>query len=127
MPHAHRTKPHVKIGEPDPEQAHPGPEHVSAIEAAYAAIRFLTERRLGKLIDATADKVSQRMTSEGIAAEKNHVKGQHDGSDADPEGDVCRCHVSKPHRLPDIVREENQKEQREIHEVTMHVLHDERE
>src|SRR6185503_4273347 len=93
MPHAHRAKAHVKIGEPNPEQTHPGPEHVSAIETAHAAIRLLTERRLGKLIDAAADEVPQRMTSEGIAAEKNHVKGQHDGSDANPEKNFRRCHV----------------------------------
>src|SRR6266511_1412491 len=62
MPHAHRTKPDVEIGEGDPEQTHPRPEHVSAIETAHAAVRLLTERRPGKLIDAAADKVPQGMT-----------------------------------------------------------------
>ena len=38
VPDAHRAKPHVEIGEPDPEQAHPGPQHVAAIETADAAI-----------------------------------------------------------------------------------------
>src|SRR5438045_720916 len=112
MPHAHRAQPHIKIGEPDPEQTHPGPEHVAAIETAHAAIRLMAERRPGKLIDAAADKMSQRMTSKRIAAEKNHVQSQHDGSDTNPKGDVRRCPAGKPHRLPNIVREENQKDQR---------------
>ena len=36
VPDAHRAKAHVKIGETDPEQTHPGPEHVAAIETADA-------------------------------------------------------------------------------------------
>src|SRR5206468_9713210 len=106
MPHAHRTKPDVEIGEGDPEQTDPRPEHVSAIEAAHAAVRLLTERRLGKLIDAAADQVPQGMTAEGVTSEQNHVQGQHDGSDADAElclvADSCGHGSRKPHRLPDI-------------------------
>jgi len=49
------------------------------------------------------------MTSKGIAAEKNDVKCQHDRSDANTEGDIRRGRVSKPERLPDIVRENTRK------------------
>ena len=66
------------------------------------------------------------MASQRIAGQKSHIKRQHKGSDANAEGDFRRCHVGEPHRLPDIVREENQKDQREVKEVTMDVLHDQR-
>ena len=45
MPDAHRAKAHVKIGEADPEQTHPCPEHVAAVETTDAAIGLVAGRR----------------------------------------------------------------------------------
>lgn len=38
VPDAEGTQAHVDIGERDPEKAHPGPEHVAAIEAADTGV-----------------------------------------------------------------------------------------
>ena len=45
VPDAHRAKAHIEIGEADPEQTHPCPEHVAAIETTDAAIGLVTGRR----------------------------------------------------------------------------------
>src|SRR2546430_775067 len=63
MPYACRTKSHVEIREPDPEQTHPGPKHVPAIETAHAAVDFAAQRRLGEPVDSAAGEMSQRMTA----------------------------------------------------------------
>ena len=45
VPDAHRAKAHIEIGEADPEQTHPCPEHVAAVETADAAIGLVAGRR----------------------------------------------------------------------------------
>ena len=50
VPDAHRAKPHVKIGKPDPEQTHPCPKHVATIQAADTAIAWKQAGDLGKLV-----------------------------------------------------------------------------
>ena len=35
--------------------------------------------------------------------------------------------IDKPHRFPDVVREHEDEKQREIKEISVHILHDERE
>ena len=44
-PDAHRAQAHVEVGEADPEQAAPGPQHVAAVEAAHAVVGLLAHRR----------------------------------------------------------------------------------
>src|SRR5256885_10078863 len=124
MPDTHRAKPDVKIGEPHPEQAHPGPEHVASIEAAHAAVGLLTERRFREPVDAAADQMPERVTAEGVAAEEYDIEGQNDRPDADTEGDFGRYKVNKPDGLPDIVGQEGQENERQIQKVTVDVLND---
>src|SRR6267378_126151 len=61
FPHAHRTKPDVDVSEHHAEKAHPGPEHVTAVQATHAGIRGLTERGFGKLILESTHQVTQRV------------------------------------------------------------------
>src|SRR6185503_17783872 len=61
-PNAHRAHPDIKIGEANPNQARPGPEHVTAVQATDTAIRPLADRRLGELIDQTSDEMPQGVT-----------------------------------------------------------------
>src|SRR5438876_1251962 len=77
VPDAPRAHSHVEIREPHPEQTRPGPEQVLPIETAHATIRFLTERRAGKLIEAATDEVPQGMTPEGVTAEQSQVQAEH--------------------------------------------------
>ena len=59
VPDAHRTEAHIKIAEADPEQTHPCPEHVASIKAADAGVGAVTGWRLCKLIEKSADQMSQ--------------------------------------------------------------------
>ena len=103
VPNAYRTKAHVKIREADPEQTHPCPEHVAAVETTDAAIGLETGRRPGKLIEKSADQMAQRMTTECVAAKQNDVHRQHDRAHADAKGTFAGCRIDKPKRLPNVV------------------------
>ena len=82
MPDAHRTKAHVKIAETDPEETHPRPEHVAAIQTGDTAISLITRWRARKLIEKSANQMPERMTTKGIAAEQNDIDCENDRSDA---------------------------------------------
>ena len=45
MPDAERAEAHVDIGKRDPEQTHPSPEHVAAIETTDAGVGVITGGR----------------------------------------------------------------------------------
>ncbi len=125
MPDAHRAETYIKIGETDPKQTHPRPQHMAAIQAAHAGVTSGANRSFGNFIQETADQMAQRMTAERVAAQQDYVQREHDCSDADAEMIRTRC-VRKPHRFPRIVRENENEQQREVKEVAVNVLHDER-
>src|SRR2546430_11037047 len=60
MPAAHRTKPHVEVGERHPEETQPRPKHVSAIETAHAPIGFLAKRSSDEPVYAAANQMQKR-------------------------------------------------------------------
>ena len=70
--------------------------------------------------------MSQRVTAKSVASEENNVYRQHDRPDTKPERSLARHRIDKPHRFPNIVRKHKEKEKREIEEVAMHILNDER-
>ena len=65
------------------------------------------------------------MTSQRIAAEQNDVGGEKQCPYANAKVS-CSRRVGEPHRFPCIVREKNQKDQREVKEGAMNVLDDQR-
>ena len=77
---------HIEIGEADPEQTHPRPEHVAAIETTDTAIGLVAGRRLGKLIAKSANQMSERMAAKGVAAKQNDVNSQHNRAETDAKG-----------------------------------------
>src|SRR4030095_1804503 len=77
-----RAEPHVNVGERNPEQAHPGPEHVPAVEAADAGISAITSGGFRELIEKPTNEMPQRVTTKGIASEQNNIYRQHQRSDA---------------------------------------------
>src|SRR5690242_17375388 len=119
-PDAHRAHPYVQIGETDSEQTAPGPQHVAAVKAAHAIVGRLAERALRQPVVEAADQMPQRVAAESIAAEHDEIEREHDGSHADSELSV------EPQRFPKIVRQDHQEQQREVKEVAMDVLDDER-
>ena len=82
---------------------------------------FLADGRLREHVDQAADQMPQRMAAERVAAEQHHVHQQHQRADADAEA------VVEPQRLPHVVRQKHHEQQREIQEVAMDVLQDQRE
>lgn len=98
---------------------------MSSIDAADAFVCLLANWHLRQLVATSADKVTKRMTAEGIPAKQECIHCQNDCAVSDAE----RCltgGVSKPHRLPDIVQKNNDEYQSEVKKITMNVLQDER-
>jgi len=126
VPDAHRAKADVQIGERDAHETHPRPLHVPAIEAARAVIRFLAHRMTRELVEKAADDVAHRVAPERIAAQQHHVRRQYQGAQADAE--VRRAaRVGEPERVPHVARQNHQKQDGDIEEIAVDVLHDERE
>src|SRR5260221_7563577 len=67
------------------------------------------------------------MAAQRITAEENHVQDENDGSDAETKMLDAGYGIFKPHPQPGVVGEQNDEDDREIHEVAMDVLDDERE
>src|SRR5512141_2542239 len=65
------------------------------------------------------------MTAERVSAEQNHVGCEEECAQRDAEMRVASI-VGEPHRLPRVMPQEDQKNQREVEEVAMNVLNDQR-
>src|SRR5947209_1047416 len=65
--------------------------------------------------------MTQGVAAERVAAQQHHVNQQHDCSQTDPKPAI------KPERLPNVVSEYENEDQRDIKKVAVDVLHDERE
>src|ERR1039457_5204021 len=124
MPDAHRAKSDVYIGEADPEKAQPRPEHMATVQAAHAGITLGARRLPGDFIHETANQMPQRMAAEGVTREQNHVHDQNQRPDADAE--MGRAVFREPHRLPRVISEDENKQHRDIYEITVDILDDER-
>src|SRR5947207_5764081 len=61
------------------------------------------------------------MTTISVTAEQDDVNREHDCADADYES------IIKPERFPNVVAQNENKNESEIQEIAVHVLHDERE
>src|SRR5438105_4247968 len=127
VPDAHREHAHVEVGEAHREEAQPGPAHVPAVERACAAVGGAADARASQLVAPAAHEVAQRVAAQRVAAEEDHVHGQHERAQADAEGDAARHGIGEPHRLPDVVEKDDEEHQGEVEEVAVDVLQDERE
>src|SRR5262249_31115964 len=119
-PHTHRAQTHVQVGKCDREETAPGPILVTPIETTDAIVGALADRGAGEPVAESANQMAQRMASEGVAAQQGHVRQQHQRADADAEAAV------KPKRLPDVVGQQEDEDQREVEEVSMDILQDQR-
>src|SRR5260370_38952592 len=72
-PHAHRAEADVQVAEAHREETEPCPPHVPPIETADARIGSQPNRHTRKLIDAAANDMTHRVTTEQEAAQKSHV------------------------------------------------------
>src|SRR6266446_7439139 len=71
--------------------------------------------------------MAQGMTTESVSAEEHDVDCQDERADADAERSFSSRWIREPHRFPDINREDDNEDEREIKKVAVHVLHDQRE
>ena len=91
-----------------------------------AVVRRLAHRAPRELVEIAADEVAQRVAAERVAAEQHDVDREHERADADAEL------LSRPSRrrtssaFHDVVREDEEEEQRDVQEVAVDVLEDER-
>ena len=60
----------------------------------------------------------QRMAAKSVAAEQNDVDREHDRANADAKSMI------KPDRLPNIIAQDQNENEREVEKITMHILHD---
>src|SRR5262245_16683046 len=120
-----REHPDVDVGERDRQQARPGPEHVVPVEAREALPARVPDLRPAAAREAvhlSADDVAERMARQGIAAQQRRVEEQDEHPQPDPDAAARR-----EDRSHGIDPEEEQRDEREIQEVAVEVLEDERE
>src|SRR5579862_3615990 len=99
MPNAHRTKPDIDIGKTDPEQAEPGPEHVTAVQATDTGKTFRADGLLRGFVKEPADQMTQRMTTKGVTGKENDVYHEHQCADTEAEMFPAIC-ASEPQGFP---------------------------
>src|SRR5450432_2054340 len=68
----------------------------------------------------------QGVATKGKAGQQHNIRGQDDCPDTYPERSFPRHRIREPKRFPDIGREHEDENEREIEKVAVHVLHDER-
>src|SRR3954464_1345778 len=69
--------------------------------------------------------MAQRVAAERVAAEEDDIQNENDCADADSEVLHTGRGIREPHSLPRIAREDEEEDQRDVHEVAMHVLENE--
>ena len=126
VPDPHRKHANVDVAERDHEETAPRPTHVTAIQTAHAGISGFPHRSSRHPVEIAADKMSQRVTAECVSAEQNDVGREDNCAESDSEMSRAGLRIGKPERFPYVVRQEDEKNQREVEEVPMDVLNDQR-
>src|SRR5882724_11711757 len=116
--------PDVEIGEADGDEAGPGKDHVTFVEQAKEApcgVARNAERGARETIELSADDVTKRVTGKSVGGEENDVDEHDECAEADAE------FAAEEEGFGGVVPEEAEKNNREIEEVAMNILQDERE
>src|SRR5215472_7601577 len=67
------------------------------------------------------------MTSQSVAAQEDDVGRQDQRAQPDTESGLARSQVRKPHGFPNVARQHDQKEKRNIQKITVNIKQDQRE
>lgn len=95
------------------------------IQAADAAVGFFSDGLVREHVPSAANEMPQAVAAECVQAEANDIRGQHERSDADAEtGDAVS--PREPERIPRVVSKEQKEKYREIKEVSVNILKDQR-
>ena len=71
--------------------------------------------------------MAQRVTAECVTAQQHRINGEDKRADSDSENCLSCRRICKPHRFPGIMRKQEDKKERKIQKIAVHILHDERE
>ena len=122
----HGAEADINIGEPDPEQTDPRPQHMTGIQATDAVVCLGTSGRLGFGVQEPADEVPERMTAKGVKPKENGIQNQDKGAHAQAKMHFL-ARVGEPHRQPGIVGEQKDEKGGKIKEIAVDILNDQRE
>ncbi len=84
-------------------------------------------RVLGQQVETPAHQMTEGVAAQGVAAQQDHVDGEDQSADADPESGLPGGRILEPHGLPGVVGEDHDEDEGEVQEVAVHVLQDQRE
>src|SRR6266545_170169 len=96
---------------------------MAAVEAGGALPHAEGERTPRHLVHAAADQVTQRVTAEGVAAQEHDVEEEDQAADVELEV-MVGSPVEEP--LVGVDGEDDQERERQVEEVAVDVLDDER-
>ena len=122
-PDAHGTKSYVNVGECDPQQTAPGPDHVLTVQTTDAVVAFRFRGRAGENIHPAADEMSQRMATQCVSGQQKDVHTQHESPDANAEvGEFPIAIFIKKESAKRVVRQDEQKQDGKVQEIPVDVL-----
>ncbi len=98
---------------------------MAAVQTTHVGIAFGASWRSGNFVEKAADQMAERVTAKRVTGQQDNIEREYNRSDADAEA-LCAGCTREPHRFPRVVRENENEEQREVQEIAMNVLHDER-
>jgi hypothetical protein len=84
---------------------------VPSIEAVRTLISPQAQLRLGELIAPAADEMPEGVATERITAQQANIRREDHGSYPDSKVRLTRDGIDEPHCLPDVMRQENEKNQ----------------
>src|SRR5580700_9725649 len=69
--------------------------------------------------------MAERMAAKGVTAQQHYVEGEHYRTDPKTEMPGARC-VSEPKPAPSVMRQNQNKDDRDVEKVPMDILQDQR-
>src|ERR1051326_4734011 len=114
----------VEVGGADGEEAQPGEEHVMLVQPACALPHRVTSAGAGaarEAVELPADQMAGGVAGEAVEREGRRVGEDHERPDADPE------RAREAGRAPHVVPEEHEVHRRDVEEIAVEVLEDQRE
>ena len=87
---------------------------MAPVKPARALIRLILERMRGDAGKSPADQMPKGMASERVARQQHHVDREYEGAHPDPDLLGTRGGVRETERLPDVGREQEDEDEREV-------------
>ena len=100
---------------------------MSAVEAGRTVVAGVSQRRLRQFVHVPTEQVAPGVATERVTSQQHDIDQQHEGPDADAELLLQRHGVREQQRQPDIVGQDDDEDHRDVEEVAVDVLPDERE